>query len=402
MAASTINGTVMHEPKPRQSGPPGAMIVAGNRLTLLPDGPDRLDALLALIDSAQESLRILYYIFKDDESGRRVRDAVLRACGRGVTVSLLVDGFGTEDVGDAFFRPLLDSKCSFCRFTPRWGRRYLLRNHQKLALADGRKVLIGGFNVSDDYFGRREAEAWRDLGLEVEGSSVRNLEHYFDALFSWARRKGARIRDLRRVLSSHSESDGPLRWLFGGPTRRLSPWARAVKRDMLHARRLDMIAAYFAPSRGMMRRIFGVAQRGGEARIVTAAKSDNRATIGAARHTYWRLLRRGVGIYEYQPTKLHTKLIVVDDVVHIGSANFDMRSLYLNLELMLRIEDREFAARMRAYVDGEIADSRPILLSEYRRRRTLWNRVQWGLAYFIVAVMDYNLSRRLNFGFEGR
>lgn len=376
--------------------------VDGNRLTVLTEGPDRLDALIRLIDSATESLRLLYYIFKDDESGRRVRDAILRACGRGVEVSLLVDGFGSDDVADDFFKPLIDSKCGFCRFQPRWGRRYLLRNHQKLALADGRIVMVGGFNVSDDYFGEAGGDAWRDLGLIVEGPSVACLTSYFDALFAWAKRRGSRIRELRHLLSQHSENKGSLRWLFGGPTRRLSPWARSVKRDMVHARRLDMIAAYFAPSQAMMRRITGVARRGGQARVVTAAKSDNRATVGAARHTYSRLLRRGVRVFEYQPTKLHTKLIVVDDVVHIGSANFDMRSLFLNLELMLRVEDPAFARRMRDYMDGEIADSVEITRESHKARRGLWNRLTWGLAYFIVAVADYNVSRRLNFGLEGR
>ncbi|QPQ54701.1 phosphatidylserine/phosphatidylglycerophosphate/cardiolipin synthase family protein [Allosphingosinicella flava] len=385
---------------PQISALSAPLTVDGNRLTLLADGLERLDALVKLIDSARTSLRILYYIFKDDAAGRRVRDALLAACARGVKVDILIDGFGSDDVGDAFFRPLIESECGFCRFTPRWGRRYLLRNHQKLALADGKTVLIGGFNVSDDYFDKTD-NSWRDLGLQVEGPSVRSLEDYFDALFAWARRRGARMRELRAVLNRHSQRDGILRWQFGGPTRRLSPWARTLKRDMLRATRLDMIAAYFAPSRGMLRRIYGIARRGA-ARIVTASKSDNRATIGAARHTYWRLLRHGVEVYEYQPTKLHTKLIVVDDVVHIGSANFDMRSLYLNLELMLRVESAEFAARMRAYADGEIADSRPITRAEHRARRSWWNRFVWSVAYFLVATMDYNLSRRLNFGLEGR
>jgi cardiolipin synthase A/B len=318
-----------------------------------------------------------------------------------VKVAILVDGFGTDDVAERFFQPLIDSRCSFCRFEPKWGRRYLLRNHQKLALADTRIVLAGGFNVSDDYFGDVESGAWRDLGILVEGPGVECLAAYFDNLFEWSLKPGAKIRDLRRMLNQHSEDQGPLRWLFGGPTRRLSPWAQSVKKDMLRARRLDMIAAYFAPSRTMLRRIYGVAGRG-RARVVTAAKSDNSATIGAARHNYWRLLRRGVEVYEYQPTKLHTKLIVIDDVVHIGSANFDMRSLYLNLEMMLRIEDRGFAAKMHRFVDSEIADSRRITREEHARQRTLFNRVKWGIAHFIVAIADYNLSRRLNFGLDGK
>ena len=389
----------MADANPQKTTPSVSVSVAGNDLVLLADGRERLEALIALIDGAKESLRVLYYMFLDDVSGRRVRDALLAAVNRGVKVSLLVDGFGSDTAKAGFFKPLTESACQFCRFSPRFGRRYLLRNHQKLALADGHKVIIGGFNVSDDYFGTAEGGAWRDLGLQVEGDSVHCLVRYFDDLFGWARKPHGRIRELRKLLHQHSVTEGKLHWLFGGPTRRLSPWARAMRKDMLTARRLDIIAAYFAPSIGILRRIARVARRG-KVRLVTASKSDNNATIGAARNTYWWLLKRGVEIYEYQPTKLHTKLFVIDDVVHIGSANFDMRSLFLNLEMMLRVEDRAFAEAMRGFVDHEIADSEPITRERHRAQRTWFNRLKWGASYFLVAVADYRISRRLNFGAE--
>jgi cardiolipin synthase len=370
--------------------------VAGNRLTLLADGPERLAALLDLIGGAKESLRFLYYMFMDDSSGTRVRDALIDAAGRGVAVSLLVDGFGST-ANREFFRPLEAAGVAFCRFSPKFGRRYLLRNHQKLALADGERVIIGGFNVSDDYFGSVESGAWRDIGLRVEGHSVAYLTRYFDRLFKWTLNPDARVRDFRRLLQQSSATQGKLHWLFGGPSRRLSPWARAVRRDMRSARRLDLVAAYFAPSFGMLRRLSGIARRGGQVRVVTASRSDNNATIAAARNTYWWLLRRGVEIFEYRPTKLHTKLFVVGDVVHIGSANFDMRSLFLNLEMMLRVDDAPFAAAMRRFVDGEVASSEPITLESHRRNRTLLNRLRWAVGYFIVAIADYRIAKRLNF-----
>jgi cardiolipin synthase len=368
--------------------------VAGNRLTVLPGGPERLEALISLIDGAKQSLRILYYMFMDDSSGTRVREALIAATGRGVKVSLLVDGFGSTGNRE-FFRPLIDSDVAFCRFSPNLGRRYLLRNHQKLALADGRRVLVGGFNISDDYFGTIEAGAWRDIGLFVEGDSVRSLAGYFDDLFRWAQGPRRGIRELRRMLAQHSSTEGRLHWLFGGPTRRLSPWARAIRRDMATARRLDIIAAYFAPTPSILRRMGRIARRG-TARLVSAAKSDNNATIAAARSLYWYLLKRGVEIYEYQPAKLHTKLVVIDDAVHIGSANFDMRSLFLNLEMMLRIDDREFAAAMRGFVDAEIMVSRRITVEDHQRQRSLLNRIKWALGYFLVAIADYRITRGLN------
>jgi len=372
--------------------------VAGNRLTLLEDGPERLEALIALIDGARESLRILYYMWDDDKSGRQVRDALVAAMRRGVTVALLVDGFGTS-ARDGFFQELTEGGARFCRFAPRWGRRYFLRNHQKLAIADGRRVIVGGFNISDNYFGTVEDGAWRDLGLLVEGDSVSCPTAYFDDLFKWALKPEGSMRSLRRVLQKHSTTDGRLHWLFGGPTRRLSPWARAVRADMRRSRRLDIIAAYFAPGPVLLRRAANVA-RYGQVRLVTAAKSDNKATVAAARFTYWVLLKRGVRIFEYQATKLHTKLFVIDGVVHIGSANFDMRSLFLNLEMMVRVEDEGFAAAMHDYVDGEIARSTEITVEAHRAQRTWLNRIRWAIGYFLIAIADYRITRRLNFAGE--
>lgn len=384
------------------AAPSGPIEVAGERLTLLTEGPDRLTALIALIDGAERTLRLLYYIYCEDDAGRAVRAAIARALHRGVTVSLIVDGFGS-DAGEDFFAPIEEAGAQVCRFLPRLGRRYLLRNHQKLALADEARVIVGGFNVEDSYFGPTpgDGSAWRDLGLLVEGPAAGRLAAYFDALSDWSHTPKARMRDLRRTLKQHSETQGAVRWLMGGPTRRLSPWAAEIKAELRNARRVDMIAAYFAPNPGMLRPIEGIARRGGTARVVTAAKSDNNATIAAARHTYHRLLKRGVRVFEYAATKLHTKLFVVDDVAHIGSANFDMRSLYVNLELMIRIEDERFAAVMRGYFEGELQSCSEIGAGDHERAGWL-DRIKWGFAYFLVAVLDYNLSRRLNFGLDGR
>ena len=371
--------------------------VDGNALTLLTGGRERFEALLSLIDGARRDLRLLYYTFLDDESGEAVVAALLRAIERGVRVSLLVDGFGSSKTPDDYFTRLGDAGATFCRFLPSLGRRYLIRNHQKLALADEAVALIGGFNIADDYFQEADEGGWRDLGLIVDGPAARRLAPYFDDLMGWALRKGARIRDLRRIIHKFSENEGVLQWSYGGPMRRLSPWANATCRDLASSNDVQMIAAYFAPTYGMLRRIARIGGRG-RARVITAAKSDNTATIAAARFTYGRLLKRGVEIYEYRPTKLHTKLVVLDDVVHIGSSNFDIRSLYLNLEMMLRVDDPEFATMMRHYFEGEVQDSLRITPDLHRKRGTLASRIKWAASFFLVTTGDYTVTRRLNFG----
>lgn len=370
--------------------------VDGNRLSLLTEGPERLEAVVALIEGATRTLRLLYYIWEEDEAGARVRDALIAARRRGVTVGLIVDAMGSDASGhDAFFQPLQDADIEVCLFHPRWGRRYLLRNHQKLALADEACAIIGGFNVGRDYFKATGETAWRDLGLLIEGPAAARLAGYFDALQDWTQRPKSRMRDLRRALKRWSNPDGNVRWLMGGPTRRLSAWARCLREDLNRGGRIDIIAAYFAPSPAMLARLDRAGRRG-PVRILTAAKTDNLATIGAARFTYKGLLKKGVRVFEYQPCRLHTKLYVFDGVVHIGSANFDMRSLFLNLEIMLRVKDAAFAAHCRAYVEGEIGNAREIVMADVTGWRTWGARLRWALSYFVVAVLDYNVSRRLN------
>ena len=377
-----------------------AFDVDGNRLSLLTEGPERLDALVALIDGAQSSLRLLYYIYAEDAAGQRIHNALLAAAARGVGIALIVDGFGSDsDSHDQFFAPLKAAGIDVCAFHPRWGRRYLLRNHQKMALADNVRAIIGGFNVATDYFAASGETAWRDLGLMVEGEAATRLSGYFDTLQGWTKRPRAKMRDLRKALRDWSNPAGRTRWLLGGPARRLSPWARSVRDDMKVAESLSMIAAYFAPNPAMLRRLDQIGQRG-VARIVTASKTDNMATIGAARFTYPGLMRKGVRIFEYAPSRLHTKLILIDDLVYIGSANFDMRSLFLNLEVMLRVDDPAFAGHVRAYIDGEIGASVEQHLADYTGWRTWTAKLRRAFSYFVVAVMDYNVARRLNFGAE--
>ena len=379
--------------------------VEGCRLTLLTEGPDLLDELLALIDGAKHSLRLLYYIYQPDRSGGLIRAGLLRAVERGVDVCLLVDGFGANELSDNYFIELTRAGARFCRFIPRWGRRYLLRNHQKMALADAEsgkaaRMLIGGFNIADDYFGTTETGAWRDIGLIVEGPAAARLATYYDRLFDWATIDNSSLRLLRQIIFDFSETKGKLQWQMGGPTAKLSPWGVSTCRDLVHSRDVEMIVAYFAPTDGMLRRIARAGKRG-RARLIMAAKSDNGATIGAARYTYDRLLWRGVEVYEYVPTKLHSKLVIVDDIVHIGSSNLDLRSLYLNMELMLRVGDGAFAQMMRNYFKGELSQCVRIEPKVQERRATLWNRIRWALSFFLVTTLDYGVTRRLNFGLEG-
>lgn len=370
--------------------------IDGTSLQTLEHGRDRLQALLEMIRGARSSLRLVFYIFADDEAGRQVRDALAEAAHRGVVVRLLLDGYGTSGVGANFFQPIADEGGAFCLFLPSYGRRYLIRNHQKLVVADEQIAIIGGANIETAYLSDEGEKYWRDLWLRIDGPAVRPASRYFDSLFLWTQTRGAKLRTLRRIVARHSQSEGPLQWKFSGPISRKNRLPVALGRELTTAKQFDLIAAYFSPPWSFMRRLGRLARRG-SARVITAAKSDNNATIDAARHTYTRLLRRGVEMYEYQAAKLHTKLAMVDDVVYIGSANLDFRSLFINMEIVLRIDDPAFAAAMRTYFEHELRDSEQITPDLHRQRATLWRRIKWTISYWLVTSMDYTVTRRLNF-----
>jgi cardiolipin synthase len=382
----------------QQTRPRPGATVDGNRFELLESGEERLRAILELIAGARESIRFLFYMFNPDWAGRLVRDALVEAARRGVSVKLLIDGYGSA-AQPKFFAELEESGGETCVFNPSYGARYLVRNHQKLAIADEGPAIIGGANIDDTYLSDEGPRHWRDLMVWIEGPCVSCAADYFDALFRWSTRKRARMRSLRRLVGHFSQYRGPVQWKFSGPLSMKNSWWRSIGRDINRGMTLEMIFAYFAPPGAMLRRI-GKLGRRGRARIITASKSDNNATIAAARHSYSRLLRRHVLMYEYQPAKLHTKLAVVDDLVYVGSSNFDYRSLYINLEVMLRVKDAGFAELTRGYFDREAEACQWITPDRHRKRANPWRRFKWAVSHFLVNIMDYTVTRRLNFRAE--
>lgn len=371
--------------------------VAGHRLEVMIDGDTRLERLLVLLGGAIRSIDLVMYIFEHDRAGTRVLDAMTAAAKRGVRVRAVIDSFGSSDISDSIFTPLRDAGGSVTFFSRRWRSSYLIRNHQKLLLIDETVAVTGGFNIADPYLSSNSARCWFDLGIVVRGPSVARMVEWFAEIHDYTVNHDGKLLMLRRLIREWPIDTGPVTWLVGGPTQRLSPWARAVRADLRGARQLDMAMAYFSPGHGMLRQLGRVA-RDGRARFMMAAKSDNPATIGASRLLYGYLLRKRAQIWEYLPCRLHMKLIVIDDAVYIGTANFDMRSLFVNVEVMMRVVDAGFAKQMRDFIAAQQDDCDTITPAVHKARAGWLTRLRWTLAWFVVGVADYTVSRRLNFG----
>lgn len=368
----------------------------GHTFTFYPCGKDRFEALLELIASAEKTLHCFYFLYEEDESGERVRDALTEAAKRGVEVKLYIDAFGSG-AEPPFFECLTEAGGTFQRFEAKLSKRFLIRNHQKMCIVDNTVVMAGGFNISDAYFDPPSKNGWNDLGVKITGDLVQRYSDWYACVDEWISSGGSEYRKIREMVRDWESGDGPVQLIMGGPTSVTSAWARSFKIDLARAEKLDVVTAYFSPPR-TMRRVLRRAARKNTLRMILASKSDFEITVLAARLHYKRMIKAGIKLFEYQPSKLHTKLMVLDDICHFGSGNLDMRSVRLNLEIMVRIEDAEMAEKLRGLIDRMEQASRPVDDSWFKQYAGWTDKVRWFVSSFMLRFVDYNLSRKLNLG----
>ena len=372
--------------------------IAGHDLHVVHSPQDRLGAVLGLIARAKKSIQMFFYMFGDDATGREVRDALVAAANDGVHVQLIIDSFGSGNVSDRFFEALVEAGGCYHCFSTRKGLGYIIRNHQKILIADRAHALVGGFNITDDYFGRAGDNSWEDLGIIVSGVQAQKLSDYFEDLARASNNGKVRYRSIRNIIHQWRPGIGQVQWLLGGPTNRISPWAITFKRSLEANKRFDIVSAYFSPSQTILRRLAKAAKHNKGSRLVVAGKTDNNATIAAARLLYRYLMRRKTRIFEFQSRPLHMKLMVIDDTVYIGSANLDVRSMFINLEIMVRIKDAGLALHMRKLIDELVTQSEEQTRMLLKARDSYWSRFKAALAYFLVNSVDYTIGRRITFG----
>ncbi|MGB3722422.1 MAG: phospholipase D-like domain-containing protein [Pacificimonas sp.] len=375
-----------------ETGTIAAIEPGEERLDLLQEGSEAFDALMRLIASAKRDLRLLFYTFASDRCGRQVMDGLKAACERGVNVSLIVDDVGSLETDDGFFDPLEACGGRFREFQTNMLANYLLRNHQKMAIADGERAIVGSFNIADSHLAGSDPDSWRDIGVSIEGPAAARLAIYYDRLDDWMRSGNGKISALRKLIDESNEAEGDVRWVIGGPAIGRNHYARQVRREFAESSNVDLIMAYFTPTREVLKSVREQSRKG-RLRLVSAGKTDVQMSRAAAWHTYSGLLKTGAEIYEYQPRLLHTKLIVTDNAVLIGSGNFDMRSLYINMEIMLRVERPDFHQDVRTMFEGELEDSVRIDRETLNARGHWYKRILWGVSYWTMVGLDGLLSK---------
>jgi len=357
-------------------------------------GDENFRAMIEAIELAQSSVCLEVYIFTAGHLGRQFRDALVSAQRRGVKVRVLLDALGSMGLPNDFWRPLREAGAEARFFNPVAFIGFWFRNHRKLLVCDGRVAFVGGFNIAPEYEGDGVRAGWRDLGLKLEGPLVEQLASSFEQMFEGAQFLHKRFTRVRKLGVKTPRIPLAEQVLFSEPGRGKNPVKHALRRDLSLARDVRIIVAYFLPTLRLRGDLARIVRMGGRVQLILAGKSDVRLSQLAAQSLYRRLLKRGVEIHEYQPQILHAKLIIVDDIVYIGSSNLDQRSLGINYELMIRFEGREMAAQARAIFADDLKHSQLIDPGEWRKSRTFWQRLQGRAAYWLLVRIDPILARR--------
>jgi cardiolipin synthase len=355
-----------------------------HRFTWHGTGQSLLEAKLKAIAHARSSVSMETFTFRDSDIGRQFRDALTAAARRGVRVRLLVDAAGSFALPRDYFDALTAAGGAMRWFNELRLASLSFRDHRKLLIVDDAGAFVGGCNIAPEYCGDGVTSGWRDGGVGVRGPVAAELAAEFER--QWERASGQRWQfppgglSLRVPFAAGREVEA----LFIKPGFGRNVLREALRRDLASAKDVAITSAYFLPSHGLRRQLGRAVARGTRVRVLLAGQSDVPLMQLASRSLYRRLLNRGVELWEYQPQVLHAKLIVVDDILFVGSSNLDPRSLRINFEIMLRIQDAALAATALRQFESDLAErALPVTRAMVRQDR---------LAYWVFARLDPELA----------
>jgi len=349
----------------------GHPVTHGNRVEHLRNAAAFYPCLEEAVAAARESVHLMFYIYRGDEAGARLRDALCAKAREGVEVRLLVDGWGSFGLDPSFLAPLLDAHARFAFYLPPRIRlrssRLNFRNHRKLVSVDGRVGFVGGINIGNEYLGRDPGlGAWRDTMLRIEGPAVAAMEQVF--IEDWRTATGEELDATAIPATSHGEA--LVQVLPSDPGDPWQPIRTALFQGIAGAqRRAWLTTPYFVPDESLRTALLAAALRGIDVRILLPGRSDLPLVQAAGRSYYPELLRAGVRIFEYQAGFVHAKTLVVDDAaVSVGSANMDIRSFELNHEVNVLVADAALVECMEQEFLKDLEDAIEITADELEAR----------------------------------
>jgi cardiolipin synthase len=351
----------------------GAALSSGNRVAILRNGVRIFPSMLSAIRGAQKTINLEFYIYWDGEIGRTFAEALADRARAGVQVKVILDAVGSGGMSETLVEFMQRNGIDIEWYHPlRW---YTLsrvnhRTHRKLLIVDGTIGFSGGVGIADEWTGDADSkDHWRETVVRVEGPVVTQMQFAF--MDNWIKSRGELLTGLDYFPEVSSRGNHLTQVIKSSPSEGSSTVKLMYIISIVSAKKSIYISnAYFVPDADTRRALETAVRRGVDVRvIVPGEKTDVPIVRHASRWHYEMLLRRGIRIFEYQPTMMHSKTMVVDGIWStVGSSNFDDRSFRLNDEVNVNVYDEGIAAEMEKMFFDDLAQSQEVSLRKWFRR----------------------------------
>jgi len=362
----------------------GAPMSPGNQVELLRNGVRIFPSMLAAIRGAKKTINLEFYIYWDGTIGRQFAEALAERSRAGVEVKIILDAVGSAQMSQSLIDFMARNGIDLEWYHPlRWYTLSRLnhRTHRKLLIVDGEIGFTGGVGIADEWLGDAEdRNHWRDTVIRVEGPAVTQMQFAF--MDNWVKSRGELLTGLDYFPQVPTKGPHLTQVVKSSPSEGSSTVKLMYVISIVSAVKSIYISnAYFVPDADTIRALEGAVRRGVDVRVIVPGEFvDVPIVRQASRWHYERLLGHGIRIFEYQPTMMHAKTMIVDGQWStIGSSNFDDRSFRLNDEVNVNVFDEGIAREMEAMFFEDLKRSQEIVLRKWYRR-PLFERVKEKVA----------------------
>ncbi len=362
-----------------------SILSRNNKVDIMNNGQEKFDALIRDLEAAKHHIHLEYYIFDDDEIGRRIAGILMEKAKEGVKVRLIMDHVGSWHFKRSYLKQLLENGVEAELFMkvrfPLLTSKINYRNHRKIVVVDGKTGYVGGINIADRYiYGTEALGPWRDLHLRLRGDAVHSLQTVFltDWYFITRQLPGG---DDAYFPKTHQNGQGIVQIVSSGPDSNWAGIMHTYFSAIATARKYIYITTpYLLPNSSILTALKTAALAGVDVRIIIPRKSDAFIVHYASLSFIRELLVAGIKVYFYTKGFIHSKMTVVDGILSsVGTANLDYRSFSLNFEVNALIYNEDTTKALTAIFKEDLNNSQKILLEEWEQR-SRWKILRSSIA----------------------
>ena len=368
-----------------------SFLLSGNETKLLINGEQKFPEVIKALKSAKHHIHLEYYIFSDDDVGKKILNILIEKSQNGVEIRILVDGAGSSDLG-TIPNKLKKNGIKLYKFMPVRFKNLAstnYRNHRKMIIVDGKIGFIGGLNIDERYLNNGKHNLyWRDTHLKIEGPAVNILQLVFSTDWRYVSKKLLPLAEPYFSKQLNYTEKSPITVIASGPIS-LRPYGMDSMVSLIHnaKKNIKITNPYFIPSDEFKGALITAALSGIDVKIILPGISDSTIVQRASNSYLKPFLYNGVNIYQYQKGFIHAKTMTVDDKISlVGSFNTDIRSFYINYEASALVYDKKLTRQLNNQFELDLADTAKLDYTSWKNR-SINNRLLDSICRLITPLL---------------